>query len=314
MRHTGYYSEQGRMSWVPAGILLTVLAFVFLPGLALADDRPVVQVNFSIEGDLFNGLTAADLAEIEAKVEEKICTLAEKRWGFLDWSHELPASADTAQWNIALGVEIKQVTNDAGGMSTGFIGTLEHSGLLAARKFSFEQTEENETIYPMGRSIPFQDAIALEDDISRQLDKQLGSLFESWEVGGYLQKIPIVEEVIADVDHTRVLIPVQISDLRTQGDSVLAVFFISPDNNRGRLDLETAAEVVEDGQHKGYVIGRVTDLRLFPVTISTPTWWDDQLSTVLDTATDVKVYMISYSPSLAGSSTTDGNIVLDPDM
>ena len=314
MRHTGNYPEQGRLSRVSVGVLLAVLVLVFPPGPALADDRPLIQVNFNFEGVLFNGLSAEDRAAVESKVEEKICVLAEKRWGFLDWSHESPASANTAQWNVTLGMEIKQVTNDAGGTSTGFIGTLEHSGLLAARKFTFQQTEENETIYPMGRSIPFQDANALEDDISRQLDKQLGSLFESREVSGYLQQVPIVEEIIADAANTRILVPVQISDLRTQGDSVLAVFFIDPNNNRGRLDLETAAEVPEEGQHKGYVIGRVTDLRLFPITITTPTWWDDQLSTILGTATDVKVYMISYSPSLAGSSTTDGNIVLDPDM
>lgn len=314
MSSRSHHPKRGRMKKLFVSIFLSVSAMYFSTGQVLSDDRPQIQVNFSFQGDLFDGLSVEDRAAIASNVEDKICTMAENEWGYLDWIHGMPASADAAQWNVVLSVDIRPVTKDNGETSAAFIGTLEHSGLRDAKEFTFEQTEENKTIYPMGRVVPFQDPNALEDDIFRQLDKQLGGLLKHPHVEGYLQKIPIAEEVIADPANTRLLVPVQFSDLRTRNDSELEVTFFRPGQEEGVLKLLTAKGVAEEGQHKGYVQGVATFLWLDPLIFPLPTGWDNELVTIVGSATDVKVYMLSYSPSLAGSSTTDDDLVTEPDM
>lgn len=300
------------LSLTAATPLLSCL-LLLTPALLLADDRPVIEVKFSIEGDEFDGLNQQSREAIQIKVEDQISTLAERRWGFLDWSRSSSSVPEAAQWNVTLKVDKIPITTDSGDTTAGFIGTLQHSGKLGARVLDFDQIPENETIYPIGSFIPFQNATDLENDISRQLDKQLEPLFQSPQVEAYMKQIPIIDRVIADAAHSRVLVPVKMHDLRTGGDSVLAVVFLH-DNNRGQLNLETAGEVPEDGLHKGYVIGRVQDLRLFPITIDTPTWWDDKLFPVITSAVEVKVFMLSYSPSLSGGWETENGLISEPDL
>ena len=286
---------------------LAALLLLFAPALAAADDRPIIEVMFSIEGAIFNEeINAA----IQPEIEQMISTRAEKTLGYLNWT---PGSADTqetAQWHVLLKVEKVPVTTDDGGTTSGFIGTLGHHGLLGDKKWAFEQIEDKETIYPLGRPIPAQEGTLLVNDISGQLDKQLETLFKSPQVKDFLRNIPIVDQVIAD--NELVLVPVRKRDLRTEADSVLAVKF-KHNEKSGRLDLETTDEVTEEGQYEGYVIARVMDLRLVPVTIATPTYWDDKLSPIIDSAEDVKVFMLSYSPSLSGGLDAENGVVSEPD-
>ena len=297
------------------GVILSaclLIVFQLLPSWLAAADRQIIHVQFSIDGQEFENLPSAGRAQIEAEVANKFSTAAENRWGFIDWSPGLSPPADAFEWKIKLRVEVRNV--GPGGASTGYIVTLEHSGVLGDKITRFSQTEENETIYGLGSIIPFQNSDDLGEDISKQLDQQLGILLQSDDVKAFLQTIPIVNEVIADSAGTRIVVPVNIQDLRSKQDSVIDVVFIAANSQIGHLTMKTAAEVMDGGQYHGYVIGRVTELLLFPVDISTPTWWDPQLSTVIDSASDVRVYMISYSPSLAGSAATDGDVVLDPDI
>jgi hypothetical protein len=308
---------------IPANVRMTVFAVasmflfaipVLFPGAYLqAEERPRVQVNFQFEGRLFDRITTENRALIKSRAEEKVCELAEARWGFLDWSNELSPAQSAAVWNITLSVEARQIPTDSGGTTLATIATLRHSGQIVSDQFSFQQTEENETIYPLGRTIPFTDPQALGDDVSTQIGNQLVNLLESLEVWGFLENIPIVDRVIADADEARIFVPLKNSDLRTDVDSILRVKFKSSDNKSGSLDLETSEEVSEEGQYTGYVRSRVMDLRLSPITIATPTWWDPQLLTIIGSASEVKVYMETYNANLApGSAAVDG-IVSDPE-
>lgn len=311
MKPTSEIPTHERMRAVATGIILFALTLFFPFTQIRAEDRPIIQVNFEFEGDLFQRLSAENRTAIESSVEDMVCELAEKRWGFLDWSNGLPPSTKVAEWNIKFKVEIRQITNDSGGTSPGTIGTLEHSGQLDTDKFIFDQTEENEIIYPLGRLIPFNHPSALRSDLSAQLEKQLGSLFESLQVEIYLRNIPIVERVIADAEIKRLVVPVKISELRTDVDSILRVLFIEPNNDHGRLDLETSGAVSIEGQNKGYVVAWVKELRHSSVILTSPSWGYEQLLPVIDGWREVKVYMYSYNPSLAG--TKDG-VSTDPDQ
>lgn len=313
MKFSSSIQNFGRRKSIPAAAQVLTLLMLLAPAMLGADDRPVIGVKFSINGEESIDIDPESLKDIQENVENLISTRAEKRWGFLNWTRSSPATQEAAQWLVTLKVEEIPVTTDNGGTTTGYIGTLQHSGQLGAETLEFDQTEENETIYPIGSYIPFKEATPLGSDLSRQLDKQLETLFQSMEVEGYLRQIPIVDEVIADAANSRVLVPIKMQDLQTGGDSVLAVIFLH-DNNRGQLDLETAGEVSEEGQHNGYVIGRVKDLKLFPITIDTPTWWDDKLFAVIDSAEEVKVYMLSYSPSLSGGLNADNGLISEPDL
>jgi len=292
-------------------ICLITLALVFPASSIWAEDRPTIQVNFDFEGQLFDRIPAEDRAIIKARAEEKVCEIAEESWGFLDWSNVQPRMANTAVWNVKLKVEIKRITNDAGNQISATIATLSHSGQLAAETFQFRQATEYEAIYPIGRMIPFTDPIALAEDVSSQLDKQLDTLLLDDKVKIFLQHIPIVERVIADAEMTRIVVPLKTSDLRTDVDSILRVKFKISDNWGDWLDLETANEVSEEGQYTGYVVGELIKERLSGVDISTPTPWDDQLSAVFDSASEIKVYMEEYNASLVPN--VDG-IVTDPEM
>ena len=278
-----------------------------------ADDSPGIQVNFNFEGLAFSGLSEEDRETIKSEAEIMVCDVAERSWGFLVWSNKSPTIENAATWNITFNVELRQITSDSGGSITGTIGTLSHTGRLAGREFTFDQTDEEETIYPMGRLIPFDDLIALGEDITKQLDKQLKILFQRPEVKTYVKNIPLVERIIADVENERFLVPLKTSDLRTEDNSILRVKFKSAENKRGSFDLETSEEVSEEGQYTGYVRSRVMDLRLSPISIDTPTWWDDQLLSVIDSASEVKVYMETYNASLAPGSIAVDGIVSDPE-
>jgi hypothetical protein len=173
-------------------ICFFIISLVFSASHLRAEDRPTIQVNFEFEGQLFERIPEEKRAIIKAMAEEKVCELAEERWGFLGWSNGQAPEGHTVEWNVNLKVEIRQITNDAGNLTPATIATLSHSGQIAANPFPFQQTEENETIYPISRPIPFTDPDALGDDVSSQLDKQLATLLESTKVKTFLENIPIV--------------------------------------------------------------------------------------------------------------------------
>ncbi len=231
-----------------ATCLFVVTQFVS-PDLA-AVERQKINVHFSIEGEKFSKLPDSGRVLIKNEVAKKFSAAAERQWGFIDWSPDPPISTDAFEWKITLKLHTRDVTLDGGGISTGYIVTLEHSGKLADKAFSFAQTEDNETVYALGSIIEFQDADALGEDISLQLDRQLGVLLQSQDVKTFLQNIPIVDEVIAE--ETRIVVPVNIRDLRSKEDSVLDVKFVAGNSQIGHLTMQTAAEVRDGGQYDGY--------------------------------------------------------------
>ena len=314
MRLTNKIPAHMRMTVFTAASIFLFALPVFFPGAYLqAEERPRVQVNFQFEGQLFDRITTENRALIKSRTEEMVCELAEARWGFLDWSNELTPEQSAVVWNITLSVEARRIPTDSGGTTLATIATLRHSGQVFAVPFSFPQTEENETIYPLGRTIPFTDSQALGDDVSTQIGNQLVNLLESSQVWEFLESIPIVERVIADADESHIFVPLRNSDLRTDVDSILRVKFKSSDNQLGSLDLETSEEVSEEGQYAGYVRSRVMDLRLSPITIATPTWWDPQLLAIISSASEVKVYMETYNANLAPGSVAIDGVVSDPE-
>lgn len=287
--------------------VLAACLFVLAPIFAAADDRPVIEVNFSIEGVMFDEDTSR---AIRPKIEQMVSTRAGLSLGYLRWLPSSPSTEETAQWNVSLNVETIPITTDDGEARSGFIGTLKHSGVLDTKEYAFVQTEENEKIYPLGRPIS-KEQTALINDISSQLDKQLETLLKSQQVTVFLRNIPLADNVIAD--KKLVLVPVKKRDLHTEADSVLAVEF-KHNEKSGFINLETTDEVREEGEYKGYVIAQVMKFSLVPVTINTPTYWDEKLSPIIDSAEDVKVFMLTYSPSLSGGLTvTDGNVG-EPDL
>ena len=286
---------------------LAACLLTLTPPFAAADDRPVIEVNFSITGIMFDEDTSA---AIQPEIEQMVSARAGLSLGYLRWIPSSSTTQETAQWNVSLNVETIPITTDDGETTSGFIGTLKHSGILNAKEYVFVQTEENETIYPLGRPIS-KEQTALVNDISSQLDKQLETLLKSQQVTVFLRNIPLADNVIAD--NSLVLVPVKKRDLRTEADSLLAVEF-KHNQKSGLLNLETTDEVTEDGEYKGYVIAQVMKFSLVPVTINTPTYWDEKLSPIIDSAEDVKVFMLSYSPSLSGGLDTEGGIVNEPDV
>lgn len=305
-----------RMCILAAGCILLFASPLFFSSADLrAEDRPGIQVNFNFEGLALIALSDNDRKTIKSAAEIMVCDVAERDWGFLNWSNDPSTNANAATWNITFKVEARQITSDSGALITGTIGTLSHAGRLEAREFPFDQLEDDETIYPLGRLIPFDDRVALGNDITKQLGQQLKTLFQRSEVKTFILNIPLVERVIADAEKERFVVPLKTSDLRTDVNSVLRVKFRDSNNRPGRLELETSESVTEEGQYEGYVVAWVTNLRLHGPDvrdIATPTPWNEKLLPVINTATDVKVYMKEYFPSLAPGSVIVDGIESDP--
>lgn len=295
------------------GVGLCCLSMVFPVSNVLAEERPSIRVSFEFEGQLFDRIPLENREDIKGKAEEKVCELAEERWGFLDWTNDQSAADSAAAWKVKLKVDIRQITNDAGNQVPATIATLSHAGELAANEVPFRQTPINEEIYPIGRMIPFTDPTALDQDIEAQLVKQLDTLLVSDKVRIFLYSIPIAETVIADAEKARLVVPLKSRDLRTDVDSKLRVKFKRSDNWSGWLDLETAKEVSEEGQHSGYVIGELVKVRIDPFNFPTPTPWNDHLSTVVESASEIKVYMEEYNASLVPGPVVGDGIAGEPD-
>lgn len=302
-------SAQRRVSVVTPSIVLLIL-FLLVPVAPIrAEDRPLIHVSFQFNGGMLELIPKNQRDAIQLKVEERICEQAEKRWGFLNWSNNppTPATTDVAKWKVTFSVEVKQLEGSP--LST--VGTLKHSGQFESMQYPFELTPDQDTIYPIERSIPTGNPTALGNDLIRSLDTQLRDLLEDPRVAKFLNKIPIAEKVIADTDIRKIVVPIKVSDLRTGLDSTLRVSFKEQDE-AGLLDLKTRQEVLIESQNKGYVVGWVTALQHDSIEISDPAWGYEKLSPVISSWKEVKVYMLEYDSKLTGCPVTSDALDLDP--
>jgi len=282
-------------------------------GAALAaPNRAAVRVVFRFETPTFSDLEEADLALVAERATTILSARANHRWGFLEWGSD-PDSAPVADWIIVIEEEVLTVTDESGDVFADSVIRLEHSGVIGDRTFDFDQTEDRQTLYSWGQPKPVQDSAVLADDIADRLDAQLGDLLESIEVEKFLGKIPLGKTVIADAENKRLVVPLKIEDLQTERDSVLGVVFFELAEQKGYLELETAAAVTEEGAHKGFVVGRIMDVVFVGITIPPRIWWDPQVADLISNASDVRVFMFEYSPNLAGTCATEEGVVLDPD-
>jgi len=293
---------------------LTVAALcVLVAGAALAaPNRPAIRVVFKLDAPTFSDLEEADLALVAERATTTLSTRANRRWGFLDWGSE-PDPVPVADWIIVIKEEVVAVTDESGDVFEDSVIRLDHSGVIGDTTFDFDQTDDSRTLYLWGQPKPVQDSGVLADDIEKRLDAQLGVLLESFEVEKFLEKIPLGNTVIADAEKQRLVVPLKIEDLRADRDSVFGVVFFELAEEKGHLELEAAAAVTEEGIHKGYVVGRILDVVFVGITIPPRIWWDPQVADLISAASDVRVFMFDYSPSLAGTTATEEGVVLDPD-
>jgi len=209
--------------------------------------------------------------------------------------------------------EVLALTDESGEVFEDSIIRLDHSGVIGDTTFGFDQGVDRRILYQWGQPKPVQSATVLADDIDTRLGVQLGELLESFEVENFLEKIPLGTTLIADAEKHRLVVPLRIEDLRADRESVLGVVFMAPADQEGLLELEAAAAVTEEGDHKGYVVGRIMDVVFVGITVQPRIWWHQEVVDLITESSDVKIFMLQYSPSLSGTASTDGGVVLDPD-
>lgn len=294
--------------------IIAVAFFLFFPAEGLqAEEPPIVKVNFQLEGKAFRRMSTNDIETIKLAAENKLCELNRVDWGFLNWSNSKVTRSD-AEWNIVLKALEKPTTTISGEPTTGIIATLNHSGALASNQYPFKQTEEMETIYPLGQTPPIRYVETFKSDINSWLGKQLEVLLKDSSVKIFLENIPIVNKVIADKANTRYVIPIKSLDLHTSVNSLLRVQFKNS-NNVDHFKVQTAWTVDEaDQQYGGYIKGKVTDTSIQHLSIVTPTEWSPELSTVIETATEVLVYMEIFNPSISALTVDTEGVVEEPEQ
>jgi len=288
------------------------LCVVIAGATAAAPDRPTIRVVLKIDAPTFADLGDAGLAEVADRATAVLAERANRRWGFLEWSAD-PASEPVAEWVISIDEEVLTVTDESGQAFADSIIRLDHSGIIGDRTFDFDQGIDRRVLYQWGQPKPVQSATVLADDVETRLDAQLMELLDSFEVENFLEKIPLGTTLIADADKHRLVVPLKIEDLRADRESVLGVMFVAAADEEGLLELEAAASVTEEGDQKGYVVGRIMDVIFVGITVPPRIWWNQEVADLIADSSDVKIFMLRYSPSLAGTPSTDGGVVLDPD-
>ena len=294
-------------------IFFAAVLLVLVAGATLADpDRPSIRVVFKLDAPTFSDLDEADLVDVAERATATLSERANRRWGFLEWAAD-PASEPVAEWIIVLEEEVLALTDESGEVFEDSIIRLDHSGVIGDTTFGFDQGVDRRVLYQWGQPKPVQSATVLADDINTRLGVQLGELLESFEVENFLEKIPLGTTLIADAEKHRLVVPLRIEDLRADRESVLGVVFLAPADQEGLLELEAAAAVTEEGDHKGYVVGRIMDVVFVGITVQPRIWWHQEVVDLITESSDVKIFMLQYSPSLSGTASTDGGVVLDPD-
>lgn len=294
------------MVWAAA---LCVLA----AGATLAGpDRPTIRVVFKVDAPTFSDLGETGIDEVAKRATATLSEKANRRWGFLEWSAD-PASDPVAEWTIVLEEEVLALTDESGQVFEDSVIRLDHSGTIGDTTFSFDQGLDRRVLYQWGQPKPVQSATVLADDIDTRLGSQLGELLESFEVENFLEKIPLGTTLIADAEKHRLVVPLKIEDLRADRESVFGVVFVAAADEEGLLELEAAAAVTEEGDQKGYVVGRIMDVIFVGITVPPRIWWNQEVADLIADSSDVKIFMLQYSPSLSGTASTDGGVVLDPD-
>jgi len=294
------------------GFTVAVLCVLVAGAAPAAPDRPSIRVVFKLDAPTFSDFEEADLARVAERAMDTLSARANRRWGFLEWGAE-PASEPVADWIIVLAEEVLAVTDESGEVFEDSVIRLEHSGVIGDTTFGFDQSENRRTVYLWGQPKPVQAAAVLADDIEDRLDTQLGELLESFEVENFLEKIPLGSTLITDAEKHRLVVPLKIEDLRADRESVLGVVFMAPADQEGLIELEAAAAVTEEGDHKGYVVGRIMDVVFVGITVQPRIWWHQEVVDLITESSDVKIFMLQYSPSLSGTASTDGGVILDPD-
>ena len=294
-------------------VLAAAALCVLVAGAAFAaPDRPAIRVVFKLDAPSFSDLGEEDLALVAERATTTLSERANRRWGFLEWGVE-STTDQVADWIIVLEEEVLAVTDESGEVFEDSVIRLVHSGVIDDTTFGFDQSEDRRTLYLWGQPKPVQSAGVLADDIEGRLDVQLGDLLESLEVEKFLEKVPLGSTLIADSVQERIVVPLKIEDLRAARDSVLGVVFFELAEEQGHLELEAAAAVTEEGADQGFVVGRIMDVVFVGITIPPRIWWHPQVADLITNASEVKVFMYEYSPSLAGTSATESGVILDPD-
>lgn len=275
-------------------------------------DRAKIEVRFQHSAPSFSAFRAEHWEALGKAAESRFAERAGRAYGFLEWS-STAAENDPVLWIISLEEEETTLTLDSGPIEISRI-LLNHFAEIEGERFALSQTGEREVLYKWGAVLPAQNPEGLEDAVLDHLDLQLDTLLNDWEIKAVLAHVPLTDSMIADSDNQRFIVPLRMQELKATPDSVLNVVFLVQETDEGRLELEAASTVTEEGPHKDFVKGRIRDFVFRDVvfnTVGNP-WWQEPIAAAVLLAPEVKIYMIDYKPSLSSIPTTEEGIATEP--
>lgn len=191
---------------------------------------------------------------------------------------------------------------------------LEHHARTDDREFELPQTPEHRQLYRLGEVLPTQNSDRLALRIRDQLSSQLNDNYLAQAQQLFLRLIPLSDEVMADPSKERVVVPIRLREIKATSDSLLGVRLKANEEEYGKIVMKASSRVVEDGNLKGCVRGRIHQFEVPPIDdLDLPTWWDDRLPDVLSQTHTKEVYMHEYFLDLAARTETTGGLVIEPD-
>lgn len=291
---------------------LAVLVAIGAGNLGASPDRATIEVRFQQTAPSFAAFRAEHWEALGEAAESRFAERAGRAYGFLEWS-AAASESDSVLWIISLEEEEQTLTLESGPIKISRI-LLHHFAQIEDERFALSQTGEREVLYQWGAVLPAQNPSGLQKALLEHLDLQLDTLLNDWEIKAVLANVPLTDSMIMDRDNQRLVVPLRMQELRAMPNSVLNVVFLVQETDEGRLELEPAGIVTEEGPHKDFVKGRIRDFVFRDVVfnIGGNPWWQEPIAAALLEAPGVKIYMIDYKPSLSSIPTTEEGIATEP--
>jgi hypothetical protein len=250
-------------------------------------------------------------------VERTVCEVVNGFWKLFDWQPAPTAPAGGEQpdlnWVVTIEVRPHQVEDQSGSVHIGFNVNVTHRVKIGSQFVTLDQSRDTTKLYDYRDGLPGPDEVdRVIEDLDSLLESQLRSLRVTPELHQLMGQVQLVDRVISDEAHHRIVVPVRYDDLvAVPDDSKLRVTMMGDQipNHNGRMDLEISGQVWNDSNLEGFVVGPI--IKVVPQgagvdPIQLPQDWHQHFATLIEDATDISVFLLKYVPAVGTINSSDG--------
>jgi len=320
--------------WVSIFAMFLLVAICIVPGNEVhAASKPKIQVNFkyvvgkTIKGERRRERKVDRLCPSTTEreeIEKEFIALAEKDFGYLDWSNSSTNEDYEKEWNIIFKIDFRLKSKTGREKAV--------SGILAQTlgEYSTKPNPDDEVddhcriedpefadprvrkvyfftdMYKGGRGPPYnldgEFRLNIIDEIKKQYTqfKGLDMLKDN------LKEIPLSKDVFVPPGTTAIVVPIALESLRAGNGTFLEVRINYPGDPNATMKLRTHGTWGEYDYVRGYFVESV----IYGVDLENPSGgWHPGITDVFKKARKKAVHMFIYQPTLTGNVSSNGSLI-----